>query len=99
MTISRPLRSRAKKHNVVIQCVTRTTAECRGAVVGTETAVTRLDAHAFVNLIWPLLMLSFGPTWPLFRLPVQTPLLDPLPESTHGSFLGGSRPQRSPARP
>ena len=54
---------------------------------------------AFVNLIWPLLMLSFGPTWPLFRLPVQTPLLDPLPESTHGSFLGGSRPQRSPARP
>ena len=34
---------------------------------------------AFVNLIWPLLMLSFGPTWPLFRLHSQTPLLDPLP--------------------
>ena len=30
---------------------------------------------AFVNLIWPLLMLSFGPTWSPFRLPVQTPLL------------------------
>jgi hypothetical protein len=35
--------------------------------------------HAFVNLIWPLLMLSFGPTWPLFRLPSQTQFLDPLP--------------------
>jgi len=34
---------------------------------------------AFVNLIWPLLILSFGPTWPLWRLPVQTPLFDPLP--------------------
>jgi len=34
---------------------------------------------AFVNLIWPLLMLSFGPTWPLSRLPVQTRLFDPLP--------------------
>jgi len=31
--------------------------------------------RAFVNLIWPLLMLSFGPTWSPFRLPVQTPLL------------------------
>jgi len=36
-------------------------------------------AAAFVNLIWPLLMLSFGPTWPLSRLPVQTRLFDPLP--------------------
>ena len=35
--------------------------------------------RAFVNLIWPLLILSFGPTWPLWRLPVQTPLFDPLP--------------------
>jgi hypothetical protein len=35
--------------------------------------------RAFVNLIWPLLMLSFGPTWPLFRLHSQTPLLDCLP--------------------
>jgi len=34
---------------------------------------------AFVNLIWPLLILSFGPTWPSFRLPLQTPLLDWLP--------------------
>jgi hypothetical protein len=33
---------------------------------------------AFVNLIWPLLMLSFGPTWLLFRLPAQTLLVDPL---------------------
>jgi hypothetical protein len=31
---------------------------------------------AFVNLIWPLLILSFGPTWPLFRLPLQTTLGD-----------------------
>jgi hypothetical protein len=37
------------------------------------------NSAAFVNLIWPLLMLSFGPTWPLFRLPLQTSLLDPLP--------------------
>jgi hypothetical protein len=29
-------------------------------------------------LIWPLLMLSFGPTWLSFRLPAQTLLLDPL---------------------
>ena len=28
-------------------------------------------ARAFVNLIGPLLMLSFGPTWFSFRLPVQ----------------------------
>ncbi len=28
-----PLTSSARKHSVVIQCVTRTTAECRGAVV------------------------------------------------------------------
>ncbi len=35
---------------------------------------------AFVNLIWPLLMLSFGPTWPWFRLPLQTPLADLLPD-------------------
>src|SRR3989442_14269579 len=33
-----PLTSRAKKHNVVIQCVTRTAAECRGAAAVTGTA-------------------------------------------------------------
>ena len=38
-----------------------------------------VQKDAFVNLIWPLLMLSFGPTWPLFRLPSQTQFLDPLP--------------------
>ncbi len=48
---------------------------CNG-VVG---PVRRDGAPAFVNLIWPLLILSFGPTWPLWRLPVQTPLFDPLP--------------------
>src|SRR5207249_7580624 len=31
------------------------------------------DEVAFVNLIWPLLILSFGPTWPSFRLLSQTP--------------------------
>ncbi len=41
--------------------------------------VTLRLSLAFVNLIWPLLILSFGPTWPLWRLPVQTPLFDPLP--------------------
>ena len=43
------------------------------------TASTWNGTPAFVNLIWPLLMLSFGPTWPLFRLHSQTPLLDCLP--------------------
>jgi len=33
------------------------------------------ELTAFVNLIWPLLMLSFGPTWPGFRLLAQTPSL------------------------
>ena len=42
-------------------------------------ATTDAFIDAFVNLIWPLLMLSFGPTWPLFRLPSQTQFLDPLP--------------------
>lgn len=32
--------------------------------------------NAFVNLIWPLLMLSFGPTWSSFRLLVQASHLD-----------------------
>jgi hypothetical protein len=41
--------------------------------------LARQGVFAFVNLIWPLLILSFGPTWPLWRLPVQTPLFDPLP--------------------
>ena len=36
------------------------------------------NSLAFVNLIWPLLMLSFGPTWLSFRLPAQTVLLDPV---------------------
>jgi len=31
---------------------------------------------AFVNLIWPLLILSFGPTWASICLPQQTPLLN-----------------------
>jgi hypothetical protein len=38
MTISAPLISRAKKHKVVIQWVTRTKAEWRGVVAGAETA-------------------------------------------------------------
>ena len=41
-----PLTSRAKKHSVVIQCVTRTTAECRGAVVVAGTAAARLGSQA-----------------------------------------------------
>ena len=44
-----------------------------------ESAFSIVEQVAFVNLIWPLLMLSFGPTWPLFRLPSQTQFLDPLP--------------------
>jgi hypothetical protein len=55
---------------VVVSCSLRN-------VLGWPLAVT--IAIAFVNLIWPLLMLSFGPTWPLFRLPSQTQFLDPLP--------------------
>ena len=33
MTSSNPLTRRAKKHRVVIQCVTRTSAECRAVTV------------------------------------------------------------------
>jgi len=40
----------------------------------------KVSEHTCVcQLDWPLLMLSFGPTWPLFRLPSQTQFLDPLP--------------------
>src|SRR5258708_16758137 len=37
MSISTPLTSRARKHRVVIQCVTRTTAECREVTVAAGT--------------------------------------------------------------
>jgi len=33
----------------------------------------------FVNLIWPLLMLSFGPTWSSFRLLAQTLFFGSIP--------------------
>ena len=49
-----------------------------GTLIGSGAAANP-GTCAFVNLIWPLLMLSFGPTWPLFRLPSQTQFLDPLP--------------------
>ena len=38
MRISMPVRSRAKKHSAVIQCVMRTRAECREVFVAVETA-------------------------------------------------------------
>ena len=46
MTISTPLTSRAKKHTVVIQCVTRTTTVCRGVFVVVGTAEARLGTQA-----------------------------------------------------
>jgi hypothetical protein len=46
MTISTPLTSKAKKHSVVIQCVTRTIAVCRGVVVVVGTAEARLRTEA-----------------------------------------------------
>src|SRR5438046_8908868 len=42
MTISVPLTSSATKHNAVIQCVTRTVALWRGALVRAVTEPTRL---------------------------------------------------------
>jgi antitoxin (DNA-binding transcriptional repressor) of toxin-antitoxin stability system len=52
-----------------------------------ELAPRQQARNAFVNLIWPLLILSFGPTWTLRRLPVQTPLFDPLPLIANGPHL------------
>ena len=41
-----PLTSRAKKHSVVIQCVTRTSAECRSVVVVAFTTDAELGRQA-----------------------------------------------------
>jgi hypothetical protein len=46
MTISPPLTSRAKKQKVVIQCVTRTRAECREVAVVAETAEAETGTQA-----------------------------------------------------
>jgi antitoxin ParD1/3/4 len=40
---------------------------------GTYGSGSEVVRAAFVNLIWPLLMLSFGPTWLLYRLGLQPP--------------------------
>ena len=44
MRISTPLTSRARKHNVVIQWVTRTTAECREVTVAAGTTEPEVGA-------------------------------------------------------
>jgi len=41
-----PVRSRAQKQRKVIQCVTRTRAECLGASFGTGAVETRLGTEA-----------------------------------------------------
>src|SRR5271165_4547469 len=46
MRISTPLTSRARKHKVVIQCVTRTRAECRAVTVLAGTASAEVAAQA-----------------------------------------------------
>lgn len=47
MTSSNPLTRRAKKHRVVIQCVTRTSAECRAVtVVGSAEAELGMQAES-----------------------------------------------------
>ena len=45
-SISMPLTSRAKKQRAVIQCVTRTRAECLGASFVTGPVETRLGTEA-----------------------------------------------------
>ena len=46
MRISIPVTSSAKKQSVVIQCVARTTAVCRGVLVATETPEAKLGIEA-----------------------------------------------------
>src|SRR5208283_667691 len=46
MRISTPLTSRARKHKVVIQCVTRTRAECRAVTVLAGTSAAEVAAQA-----------------------------------------------------
>ena len=46
MTISMPLTSKAKKHSAVIQWVTRTSAEWRGAAAAAGMAEAELGKYA-----------------------------------------------------
>ena len=46
MRISIPVTRRAKKQNVIIQCVMRTTAKCRGALVMDGVEEVRLGTDA-----------------------------------------------------